>query len=248
MSAVPAHYHGDNNVWETANQMFGISSRVATIVEYIYLLNNKDMFTDFEYGFFFAALHSDVMIEISILLHVLLVILEGISISTWKALKFLLMDPVNILAGVNLNADGFSRGERHLIFCTLFIFEVSMISSLVIWASYPQVWNSGFTKDRLVRWALLKLNLIHNLGLFYGVYRECLLRLNCFPVFSSGQFKLKYSLVSSTYILEKTLKLYILLSNKERLVIGITGEFLVASQVEKVFAAAIFLFRLWIPE
>lgn len=247
VSAVRDHFYGDNNVWKTANQMFGISSRLAAIVELIVLVNNKDMFTGFEFGFFIMALNSDLNIGVATLVHVLLVVLEGNYINTWKALKFLIMDPVHILAGVNLNADDIIRRERLPIYNTLLVFEKSMIFSLIILASYLYVWHSGFVRNGWVLWVFSRHNIIYNLFLIYNNYKNTS-SLDCYPVVSSGHFKLKYSLFSSIYLIEKTFKLYILLSNKERLVTGTAGELLVTFQVEKVFAAATFLFRLWVPE
>lgn len=234
-----------NEMWDLLNQLFGISGLVATILEFIYINTNANSFTAFEYLFFWCVSLTEMGGE-TYLLVVGLWLLRSFSCSP-KLLTAMIKDPVHILAGAKFT-ESVSDEENELTKMALGALFMSWVS-VYFWVIFWPVWDRRFTGDEGLRFALSVVSLVLVLSLL------CIRYLTGSPFirgithqdYSSTKFNLFVSIISLIYSMEKVFEVYILLSNKERLITGIVGEMLVGLQAAEIFSLATFLFHIWVP-
>lgn len=177
-------------MWDTANQLFGICGLVATVVELIYIIINRESFNNFELFFFGTTSACEVLSEVY-LLSVGLVVLRDYGFS-WNIIRLLVKDPVHILAGIRIITWN-SKAALVAI--------VRSASPVGIWVAFLPKLALGFreyTGDEGLQWALslcsAALCLAHVILLWY--FNR-----------SDKKVKVHYSFVSLTYIMLKVFEL-----------------------------------------
>lgn len=211
---------------DLAIQVLGTAGLVETVVEFTYVVTNRESFTPFEEVFFLTSGSIEMLGEVLFLMVGLYIFLGEKDCNRAKAL---LRDPVHNCARVAFDEaadtdtakgfeDDYYRGSAFAI--------VISVLSLPVWATFWPVWGSLFDGDG-----------DGGLRLALSI---CSLALCCTLLFLAckGKEDPAVYVVFVMYAMEKVFEVYILLSDLERLCPGDLGKALVAFELTEILSVA----------
>lgn len=219
---------------ELALQLLGTVGLVETVVEFTYVVTNRENFTPFEEIFFLASGCIEMLGEVIFLVAG---IWECFRQRDCEGSRALVKDPIhNIASGVlDGNVDNYNV-------LSLFAIWVSVLS-LPIWASFWPAWGRLFDGDgdEVLRFALSTCSL-YLVGIMliqgYRGYDSSADRTSLFKTYATGK---SGATVFVAYAMEKTFEVYILLSDLDRLCPGDLGKALVGFQLTEILSVALIL-------
>lgn len=211
-------------------QVLGTFGLIETVVEFTYVLTNRDNFTTFEEVFFLTSGCIEMLGEVVFLLVGITIFFQD---KDCKGVRALVQDPVHNLAKAIFDEAAKNESETNgeYVGWSLIAIFISVLS-LPVWATFWPVWGGSFDGDgddglRLAL-SICSLALIYIWILISCKEREISLDQGLYVLFIM-------------YAIEKVFEEYILLSDLERLCPGDLGKALVAFQLAEIMSVAFIL-------
>lgn len=207
-------------------QVLGTVGLVETVVEFAYVITNRENFTPFEEVFFLTSGCIEMLGEVLFLLMGIRILLLH---KDCKGVKALVQDPVHNVAKAFLDEVQGKNAEKQYGVYSAVSICVSVLP-LPVWATFWPVWGSLFDGDG-----------DEGLRLALSI---CSLGLICVFVFFGCKQDDMYAatvVVFVMYAMEKVFEEYILLSDLERLIPGDLGKALVGFQMTEILSVVFIL-------
>lgn len=224
-------------------QAFGTAGLIETVVEFTYVLTNRDNFTEFEKVFFIASGSCEMAGELLFLFGGCWMLRKASS-ATLRTdyIKMLARDPIHNMAGYSVKTNAREEFEQAKYFNLSWIAVGVSVFSFFCWAIGYPLWCTSFDGDgdQDLRVALSVVSAVSLVCCALAYYTIIIRK-------AFGSRFLRTHVLLSTfpvlYAIEKVFEVYILLSDLDRLCPGDLGTSLVVLQMLEIASVLVILGR-----